>query len=219
MAKFSLTCNKRSETGSAACRRLRRQGVVPGVVYGHGQEPVPVSVEGREFAKVQHEMGGHASLVTLRLTGDKKDQEMPVIIKDVQVDPVTLGTLNIDFQRVLAGEKITVPVPVVLLGQAPGVPEGGILEHLARELEVECLPGNLPDRIEVDISSLGMGDSIAVRDVALPEGVKATSPAGEVVVMVAVPRMVKEEEAPAPVVEAAEPEVIARGKKEEEEEG
>lgn len=197
MKRSELTVEPRSEIGKSAARRLRAGGKTPAVVYGHGIEPVPVAVETRGFLHSVTHAGHGGTIINLTVKGHG-EASGTAMVKAVAREPITGQLLNIDFQRIQAGEKVTAPVPVVVVGESPAQRVGGVLEHLAHEVNVHCLPDDLPGEIRVDISQLNMGQAIRVSDLEVPPGVEITNAPEEVVVLVAQPRVVVEEAAPAP---------------------
>lgn len=209
--EHSLTIQRRTVTGKRRIERLRGEGIVPGVVYGRNLEPVEIAINRRELVRLLHSKAGEHALVTLRLDGEKA-WEKPALIKAVQHHPVDGHVVHVDFHAILLTEKLRVRVPVVLKGEAVGVKQdGGLMEHFLREVEVECLPTEIPAEIEYDVSALKIGDTVHVRDLAVAGNAKITSDAEGVIASVQVPKVEKvEEEAAA----ATEPEVI-REKKEE----
>jgi large subunit ribosomal protein L25 len=206
-----LTTQKREGRGSRLAARLRKQGRVPAVVYGHGEgtEQVSVSLEELESA-VRHK----APVVDLK--SDKGLQK--ALIKELQWDHLGKEVLHADFYRVRADERITVSVRVELRGIAPGVSGGGILDQPLHELEVECLAIAVPESVRVPINELQIDQAIHVRDLKLPEGVKVLNDEDAIVVHVTPPKGEPEAAAAAPVEGAAEPEVIGRKVAEGEEE-
>ena len=205
-----LILKRRSEQGTRPARRLRHDGLVPGVVYGKGMEPVAVMVNQRELVKLLHSKTGEHALVTLRLD-DAKSWEKPALVKAIQHDPAGGQVVHVDFHAIVLTERLRVKVPLALKGEAVGVKqEGGILEHFLREVEVECLPTEIPVHIEFDVSALKTGDTVHVRELAAPNNTKITSDPDGVIASVQKPKEEKPEEAAA----VAEPEVI-REKKEE----
>jgi large subunit ribosomal protein L25 len=215
MAVIPLSGQRRDRIGKGGARKTRAAGFIPGVLYGHGQEPVPLTVGTRDFQLALRDHEGGNAIVNLALNGG----EYTALIRAVQYDPVTHDILHLDFQHISLTEEVEVEVSVHLVGVPVGVKDGGgIVEHIVRELEVRCLPTAMPSSIDVDVSALGIGDSIHVRDITVPEVTILTDP--DATVATVVPPTVMEEkpaEAEAPAAEAAEPEVIAKGKKEEEE--
>ncbi len=216
MEQRELTATVRTERGKNACRRLRRQGIIPAVAYGRDMEPIAIQVNARE---VRTALGSHAEghLVNLRLKRNGSEETLTTLVKEVQREPVTGAPFSIDFQRISLTEKITTSVPLVAHGTPAGAREGGILEQAVHEVEISCLPTDIPEEIIFDVSHLHINDSIHVRELQPPAGVEILGDAETVVAIVHPPRVVEE---PAPVEEeAAEPEVIqTKGKKEEEEE-
>ena len=208
----TLTVARRPAVGSRPTQRLRAGGQVPGVVYGHKMEPVAVSVSHQELVKLLHSKTGEHSLVTLKLE-DAKPWERPALVKSVQHDPIDGHVVHVDFQAITLTERIRVKIPVALTGEAVGVKqEGGVLEQFLRELEVECLPTEIPAGIEFDATPLKIGDIVHVRDLpALAHAKVLTDPTG-VVASVKTPKVEKVEEAAAA---PAEPEVIREKKPEE----
>jgi large subunit ribosomal protein L25 len=172
-----LTVETREERGSRAARRLRRSGFVPGVVYGRGDEPTPFKAEARRVRAVLAE--GHA-LFDVDVNGDR----LPVIIKEEQRDPVQGRLVHLDLLRVNLDEKIQATVALELEGteEAPGVKEGGVLEHVTRELTIEALPTDIPDRIVADVSGLGIAETMTLTSVSAPAGVTIMDDLEETVV-------------------------------------
>lgn len=216
--KDEFNATKRAEQGTGASRRLRRAGRVPGILYGGGEAAQPIAIDHNElFHKLKHE-AFHSSILTMVLDGAKQQ----VLLRDVQMHAYKALVQHIDFQRVDASHKITVKVPLHFINAeiAPGVKlQGGIASHTVNELEVECLPADLPEFIEVDLKELDVGASIHVLDLALPKGVTAVLHKGEnpVLASVVLPRGATAEEgaaeegaeaapaaAPAPAAKAAE---------------
>ncbi len=219
MAEVTLEVSRREGTGKEKAKKLRRDGQVPAVVYGGHRESVAVVVDRKTVAElIQKSQHGVRSIFLLKMSGT--DQQRHAMIKDIQIDPISLKMIHIDFVRVMMDENVRVNVPVHLTGTALGVKEGGILDWQIRELHVECLPNAIPDSIDVDINEVGMHQYVRVSDLKLPDGVRVFEDLERVVVGVTHARAeVVEEVAP---VEAgaipAEPEVIKKGKIDEDEE-
>ena len=214
MAKtMTIQANPRERTGKGAARSARREGRIPGVLYGHGEESVALSVDAHSFDRLLHEVSVENTLIDLEVDGRSP---VKVLVREVQRHPFLNQILHVDFFHISMEEKITVEVPVVLKGTPAGVRlKGGIVDHAMRELEVLCLPGDIPERIELDVSALDIGDSVRVSDVSLPNVQIPGDP--ERAIVSVVPPTVIEEVAAEPAAEvAAEPEVISRGKEEEE---
>jgi large subunit ribosomal protein L25 len=214
MATASLTATPRAEVGKGAARKLRANQRIPGVVYGHHRDATPLTIDARELEKLLGSISPGTTVVELHLGG----RMSKTLIREIQRHPFKRQVLHVDFQELVAGEKITVKVPIVFIGTAAGVKDGGTVEEVTREVEVEVDPANIPSHFEIDISALGINDSVHVSDIKVPEGVKILDDVDATVAVVAPPRVV--EEAPAPVegaVEAAaEPELIRKPKDEEE---
>lgn len=174
-------------TGKNESRRIRKQGLVPAVLYGEAKEPVALSVDARVLHKILHSKMGVNTVFDIELSG--KGQKRAVMIKDYQLDPVTDRLSHADFIRIDATHEVQVPVHVLLTGTAPGVKiDGGILEHPLRELLVACLPKEIPASIEVDVSGLHVNQFIRVSDLVLPEGVRTLSDMNVVVCAVHAPK-------------------------------
>ncbi len=216
MAKSaSITAERREEIGKGAARTSRATGRVPGVLYGHGEESVAVSVDARELSKLVQSISVENTIVDLDLADGGS---FKVLIRELQRHPFRDETLHVDFFHVAMDEKIYVEVPIVVLGTPVGVKnKGGIVDHQLRELEVYCLPGNIPERFEVDISNLDIGDAIHVSDLSI-EGVEIETDLERSVVTVLAPTVIEEPEVAAAEEELLEPEVIGRAREEEEEE-
>ena len=203
MAKQSIqiTAQPRDGLGSRKVKRLRDQGLVPGVVYGHKEAVVPVTLPKKELA-THIDRGAHVFDLTL----DGKAQK--VLVKDVQYDHLGLEILHIDFARVSLDERVEVTVPLELKGTPKGEAEGGVLQQIVNELEIECLVTEIPDNVTHNVSEMGIDDVVHIRDLKLPAGAKALQDEDLIVAMVKV--IAEEEAAPAPDAAAAEPEVIGR---------
>ena len=212
----------RTDKGKNASRRLRHAGKVPAVLYGGGGEPQPLTVDPKIITAILHSESGENTLFALKI-GAKGVLPGRVIIKEHQVDPITDMLTHADFMRIAMDKMIRVQVLVHTVGTAPGVKlQGGILDHPLREVVVECLPADIPERIDVDISELDMGKSYRVSDLVPPAGVKILTDPHMPVVAVVAPTI---EKVAVPVEGAvaaeapAEPEVIKKGKAETAEEG
>ena len=219
MASAQLTAKPRSEIGKGAARALRRAGRVPGVVYGHAREAQALSLDTRELDGLLEHISAENTVIDLQL-GDKSTR---TLIREIQRHPFKRQVLHVDFQELVAGEKVTVRIPIVLIGSAIGVrQDGGVLDQTLRDLEIEVDPVNIPNHIEVDVTNLVIGASIHVSDLKLAAGVEPLTPVDTTVCVCSAPRAVVEEVAkPAEegVEAAAEPEVIRKAKTEEGEEG
>jgi len=202
-----LPTELRSQLGSGGARQLRRVGRLPAVLYGHGIEPVHLSVA---RLQLEHLLASGARVVDLLINGN----EARALIKDLQYDALGSELLHVDFQRLVAGEKVEVAVVVELVGEAVGVRrDGGVLDHLLKEITVSCLPRDIPQLIRVDVRELEIGDAVTVEEIELPGEVELVTPSDLSVLAVLPPEEVPEEPA---FEEAKEPELIGRGPTEEE---
>jgi large subunit ribosomal protein L25 len=211
-----LESEKRVKTGSAEARRMRRLGFIPAVVYGKNEPSTLVKIERRKMEGALHTSAGENIIIDLAVKGDEKSRT--VIIKEVQIDPVQSVIQHVDFDHISLTQTIQVKVPVDVKGQAVGVTQHqGILERVMWELEVECLPTQIPDKISVECSALNIGEAIHIKDLQLPAGIKVLHESDAVVVTVVPPAKEELPETPAEgEAQGAEPEVIQKGKKEEE---
>jgi large subunit ribosomal protein L25 len=212
MAEIVVVAQGRTEKGKNVNRRLRTQGLIPGIVYGAAKKSVAVAVSPKEITTILRSASGENTLFDLELEGKRRK----VILKEFQLEPVKGQILHADFYEVALDRVIEVKVHVELQGTPVGVKvQGGILDFVTRELEVECLPRDIPEKIVVDVSGLELGKHLRVSDLKAPEKVKVLTEPDVVVVHVVVPRAeevaVVAEVAPE-VAAAAEPEVIKKGK-------
>jgi large subunit ribosomal protein L25 len=219
MKTIELNVEKRSTLGKNEARRERATGKIPAVVYGSKKPTVPISVDRKALTDAFRGGGGENAIFLLKLAGN--EQARHVMIKELQQDPVSRKALHIDFVRIEMTEKIRLKVSIEVVGVAAGVKtEGGILDFVTREIEVECLPGNIPKHIPVDVTALSIGDAIRVSELSPPEGVTIVDDPEKVVIHVTHPTAEKEPEAGvAEAVEITEPEVLKKGKAVAEEEG
>ena len=215
--KFDLAVTVREKSGKGAARQLRRSGKVPGVLYGQG-ECVLLTIEPEPLTKILKSQAGSTALITLTINGAKAKVKRTALLRDFQVDPVEGNVLHADLFEISMDKPIRVKVPVHVIGGTPaGVKEGGILHYNTRELHVECLPGALPDHIEVDASGLTIGQGIHLKEMAKLEGVRYLDDPDQMVVSVAVPMSDAKLEAlltsqAAGPEGAKEPEVAVKGK-------
>jgi large subunit ribosomal protein L25 len=215
MKMQELTITRREGTGKSVVRKLRRAGVVPAILYG-GKAPQPITVDPRAVLRIIAGHEGSTQLLTLKYDGDSAS--LMAIIRDMQFDPVSDALLHVDLQEVSADRAITVRVAVHPVGEAIGVKDTkGILNLVMHEVEISCLPTNIPERIDADVTSLAIGDVLTVGDLRPPEGVRITNDPGQAVATVS-PPMAEEVAAPvaAAAVTPAEPEVLTERKPKEE---
>jgi large subunit ribosomal protein L25 len=195
MERVTLRVRMRDALGKGAAKGLRRNGFVPAIVYGRGREPKAVAVDARALDAALHTHAGRNVLIDLDLP-QAGAEATTVIVKATQRDLFRHNLLHVDFHAVSLTDTVEMGVPVVLKGNAKGVSEGGVVEHHLREVLVECLPTQIPDQLELDITELLVGRSLHASDLAVPQGVKLLTNPDDVVVTVVAPR-VHEEAAPA----------------------
>ena len=207
----TISARSRESRGKGAARQTRRQGRIPGVLYGHGEDSVALSVDANDLHRLVHTISIENTIVDLDLGSG---EPYKVLIRELQRHPFRDEFVHIDFFHVAMDEKIQVEVPIVLVGTPTGVKnKGGVLDHQLRELEVFCLPGSIPEKIELDVTNLDIGDSIHVSDIELPD-VEILTELDRAVVAVLAPTVMEVEEVAEEAL--AEPEVIGRGKEAEE---
>ena len=201
--KIEINAKERKSKGTGASRRLRHEGTTPGILYGGVKDSISLEIDTKElFMQFRHE-AFHASILTINLEGKKES----VILRDFQMHPVRNNIQHIDFQRINENEKISVKVPFHFINEetAPGVKiEGGLVSHIMTEIDISCLPKDLPQYIEVDLGELAMGESIHLSEITVPEGVELTSLTDEndpAITSISKPKVVVEEEI---VTEASE---------------
>lgn len=205
-----LVAKKRKLQGSSNARRMRREGVLPGVVYSEGKEAVAVQLDTHEFELLLHHHTSETLLVEIDLEGEGV---LPVLVKDVQHHPVTSELVHVDLLKVAADKPIHVEIAIEVVGEAAGVKAGGLLELVQHAVAVECLPGDLVEAIEVDVSGLQIGESLTAAELPLGSKLRLLGDADAIVVAVTEPRVESEEEEGG--AGAAEPEVISAKKAEE----
>ncbi|HEY1204555.1 MAG: 50S ribosomal protein L25 [Bryobacteraceae bacterium] len=223
--EVSIVAEPRASRGKNESRRLRQRGLIPAIVYGAFQAPVAVAVSPKEVERILHSKTGHNTIFDVNI---QNSDTTPAMVVDWQYDPVKDTLLHVDLKRIDLTKVIQVSVPVLTQGEAKGVKQqDGLLELVTREIEVECLPDDIPGHFTVDVTELMMGQSIRAGDIAMPATVKLVSAPENVIAHVVALRIVEEEKpaeaAPEAAVTpeagataAAEPEVIKKGKKEEE---
>ncbi len=213
----TIKASKRENLGKNASRRLRKQGKMPVILYGFQSAPVPLVLEKKDIFKILRSETGENTIFKVSFDSDTKN----VMLKEIQKDPVTDEILHADLIQIAMDKAIQVSVPIVLKGEATGVKaEGGFIDFVTREVDIECLPKSIPENIEVDISSLHLNQALKIEDIVPPEGVKILTDVSTVIVLVAAPSVeeveveAKEEEI---IGEEEEPEVIKKEKAEKEE--
>ena len=215
MANIELKVERRQESGKNVARRARASGRVPAVVYGAKKETVPIYIEARQLTTAFRQGAGDNAIYLLKMAGT--EQSRHAMIREINRDPVSRELLHVDFLRVLMDVKVRVSVAVELTGTPKGVKQdGGILDFVSREVEIECLPNDIPSTLPVDVSEVGMSESFRVGQIPAREGIRILDDPDKVIAHVAHPA--KEEEVVVAAAEAApasaEPEVIKKGKAE-----
>jgi large subunit ribosomal protein L25 len=217
MEQARLEVQLREASGKGGARATRRAGFVPAILYGHKIDPISIKLPERTFRRFLSE-GGENVIINLALDGNEAET---VVLKEVQVDPVSRRVMHADFVRVSLEEVITTHVPIVLIGEPPALEEGGIQEFPLRELEIECQVGKMPENIEVDVSSLNIGDRISVGDIEVGEDMTILDDPATVIITIAAPSIIEEvaeeEEEGLLEEELMEPEVIGEKREEDEE--
>lgn len=217
MSTATLSASRRADSGKGAARKLRQAEQIPAIIYGHNRAPEMLALPGREVELLLERIAPETTVVELAIDGTTAR----TLIREIQRHPFKHQILHIDFQELVAGEKVTVDVPLVLVGTAAGVKNtGGVLDQIMREVTVEVDPASIPNHIDVNVTELGLNDSLHVRDLVVPEGAEILDDPDATICVVAPPRVEAE---PVPVEAVAEtplePELIRKTKAEEEGEG
>ncbi len=208
-----LKAQTRAGTGKIGVKECRRNGLLPGIIYGKGDESIALAVDPKQLDKVLRTDAG--SNVIIKLSLDGAGEPVDVIVKELQVDNLKGTMRHVDFCRILLDKMIKSSVPLKILGEAPGVKLGGILEHIHWSVEIESLPLDIPDNIEVDVSELEIGDSLSISQLTIPEKVTVLTDADATIVHVVPPRVEVVEEPEEVEEEGVEPELVAgEGEKE-----
>lgn len=218
MAEVTLEVTRREGSGKGVARKLRQQGKIPAVVYGGHRESVSITVDRKSVSElITKSEHGMRSIFLLKMADS--DQQRHAMIKDIQIDPISRRMTHVDFIRIVMDEVVRVTIPLHLTGTPIGVKNGGLLDFQARELHVECLPGSIPDSIDIDLEPLDIHDYLRISDLKVPAGLKVLDDLERVVVGITVARAEVVAEVPVEEVAApVEPEVIKKGKTEEAEE-
>ena len=225
MEKVYLDCLLREKIGKSGVSSLRKNGFVPAVVYGQGKKTLSIKLNRSQLLKFIHVHHGIESMIiSLRITGEDKNkafkEEKSVLIKEIQTHPVHENILHVDFNQISLTKAIEIKIPIEAKGEAQGVKqEGGILTHILWELEIECLPTHIPDKVEVDVTNMKIGDTVHVKDLTIPEGVKLLTDKEAIVFTLMSPMKEEIVEEVSAEGAAAEPEVIKEKKEKKEETG
>ena len=216
MATANLAADPRTDRGTGVARKLRQSGRVPAIIYGHSREPQSLSIDTRELEKLLERVSAASTVIELAIDG----RTARTLIREIQRHPVKRSILHVDFQELVAGEKVTVSIPLVFVGSAQGVRDGGILDQVMHELTIRVDPVNIPNHVDVDVTPLVIGHSIHVNELKIPDGVEVLDDEDATVCTVSAPRASETPAAGVTVVEAApEPELIRKPKEGEEEGG
>ncbi len=217
--QLEAALRKKEETGKKFANKLRNNGLIPAVVYKAGQETISIALKAKDFIKVLHTSAGTNVIIELKIPdAAAKAQSKTVLIKEIQYHPYKDNVLHVDFNQIALDELIKVKVPIAVKGEAIGVTrDAGILERIIWEVEIECLPTQIPEKIEIDVTDLEINHTKTIKQLNIPSGIKVLVDPEQIVVSVASKKTVEEAVA-VPEGEAAEPEVLREKKPEEGEE-
>jgi large subunit ribosomal protein L25 len=194
MAQYSLTARKREEKGKQAAKKIRRDNRMPAIFYGPDTDPIMLTVDSSDFGKIMQRTIGENIILRLHIESDNGTDIKRVILKELATDPVSDTYLHADFHEISMDKKLTVEVPIQLINTPVGVTNGGILQHVRRNITVSCLPDKLMDSVNLDVSKLDVGDSLHIGDIKLPEGVISEDDDKLTVASVIAPSVYAEEE-------------------------
>jgi len=212
MATIQLDSKKRTMTGKGSARKLRSVGRLPGILYGPNTSPITLSLDYKQLQKILRGRSAENIIFDLSVDSNGKNQPKRVMIKEIQKDPVTRDYLHVDFYEISMEKVLEVDIPVYLVNTPIGVTEGGILEHIRRELKISCMPKNLVDKIEIDVSGLDIGQSLHIEDITLAPGLKSIEDGDLTIAAVVAPTI--EEEVKEEVEEEVEEELEEAGSEE-----
>lgn len=202
MERVGLKAQVREGVGKGVARSVRRGGGVPAILYGRGRTPQPIAVDGRALSSALHTHAGLNVLIDLDLGDGGRAEPTTVMVREIQRDIFRHHPIHVDFYAISLTERLETRVPVVLKGTAKGIAEGGVVEQQLREVLVECLPTQIPEQFEVDVTELIIGRSLHASDLIMPEGVTLVTPPEDVIVTVVEPKVIEE---PVPAAAAAVP--------------
>jgi len=206
MAQYQLAATVRETTGKEAAKKMRREKNIPGIFYGAVSEPIMLSFKDGDLRKILKTSASENIIMGLQLETDKGTETKMVILKELQSDPLKDSYIHADFYEISMDKELTLNIPVVLLNTPVGVSNGGILQHVRRELTISCLPDNVIEAIEVDVSGLDIGESLHIEDVVFPEGITTSHEGHLTIAVVNAPTVAEEEEAEEEGEEVAEEE-------------
>ena len=191
---MQLSVKTRTETGKGSARKLRNVGMIPAIFYGPETEPTILSVDHKKFEKMVKGKVAENFIFDLEIESEEKTHQKKAILKEIQKDPVTRDLLHLDFYEVLIGKEIEFHIPILLVNIPVGVTQGGILDQQKRKLKISCKPEELLEEIECDVSGLDIGQSIHIKDISLPPGLRILEDQNLTVALVASPAVASEEE-------------------------
>ncbi|MFH2034776.1 MAG: 50S ribosomal protein L25/general stress protein Ctc [Candidatus Zixiibacteriota bacterium] len=174
MEQIKLTAERREDSGKGVARKLRASGFLPGVLYGPEVDPIPITVNNKELDIYMRKYGGSNKLIELNVNSESEGRK--VIIRDLQKDPIDGSLQHVDFYQVSMTKELNMNVPIILMGTPEGVKNGGILQHIIRQLEISCLPADIPNNIEIDVTKMDIGDSLHVSSIVIPNVEILTNP-------------------------------------------
>ncbi|MCK9265948.1 50S ribosomal protein L25 [bacterium] len=224
MEELLFHAQLRENKGTGAARKTRLEGFIPGILYGAGHSPCSIKLERKTTERIIRQLASHNVIASLVIEQNGNEEKIKTMLKDVQIQPIKGNVLHLDFYRIRMDKPIRMQVPIQLNGEAPGLELGGIMEHELREIEIQALPGNMPELIEIDISSMQIGDTVLVKDIQLGDDVEIIDSLDRSIISIMAPRVAKEEEETDEELEealpeqqegATEPEVISQQKAEE----
>jgi len=212
MATIQLDSKKRTTIGKGSARKLRSMGRLPVILYGPETDSIMLSLDYKQLEKILRGKSAESIIFDLRVDSNGKNNSKRVMIKEIQKDPVTRDYLHVDFYEISMEKELEVDIPVYLVNTPIGVSEGGILEHIRRELKISCMPKNLIEKIEIDVSGLDIGQSLHIEDISFPPGLKSIEDGNLTIATVVAPTIeeekVEEEEIEEEEIEEAESEEI-----------
>jgi len=215
MEKLVFDSVVRGSLSKGEMKKMRASGQIPAILYGE-EENIQLLLDLKKFKALLHK-AGHNAIINMNISDGASNKSKTVLLKEFQRNPISREIIHADFYQLSMTKKIELSIPIVLTGEAPGVKEGGVLTHIIRELKVKCLPTAIPEKISVDISNLQMGGTIAVKELAVSDGIEILMQPSQIVANVVKPTILEEVVPGVTAETAAEPEVIGKGKKDLEE--
>lgn len=216
MAQSKLNAKKRVRLGKSGVRKIRKEGNIPAILYGKETEPIPLVINPSELKIALSTDAGRNTLLDIEIESDEDNRTNRLsILREIQVDYISSKPIHLDFQIIDTDKKVAVKIPIKPIGRAQGIKEGGILEEIIREIDVECLPINIPNVIEIDVTELNLGQSIHISDLELPEGATSLIGGEETVLTVLIPKAMSVEEEEVEELEEGEEGEVTEEPKEE----